>query len=69
MAFRYASRKLMVVAYQSFYVAMEISLLFHGLSEAVLLVSVVSLHHSLQIRKKAVEGELLRLTNVSLDYQ
>ena len=68
MAFRYASRKLMAVAYQSFYVAMEIFLLFHGLSEAVLSV-LVDLHHFLQIRKKAVEVELLRLTNVSLDYQ
>ena len=67
MAFRYALRKQMVVAYQSFYVAMEKSLLFHGLSEAVLLV-LVDLHHSLQIRKKAIEGELLRLANGSLDY-
>ena len=68
MAFRYALRKQMVVAYQSFYVAMEKSLLFRGLSGAVLLV-LVDLHHSLQIRKKAIEGELLRLANGSLDYQ
>ena len=68
MAFRYASRKLMVVAYQSFYVATEKSLLFHGLSEALLLVLVV-LHRSPQIRRKAAEEELLRPVIVSLDCQ
>ena len=58
----------MVKAYQSFYVVMEISLLFHGLSEAIPLVS-VDLHRSLQIRRKAIAGELFKLANVSLDYQ
>ena len=68
MAFRHVSRKQRVEAYRSFYVAMEKSLLFHGLSEALLLVLVV-LHRSPQIRRKAVEEELLRLEIVSLDCQ
>ena len=68
MAFRHVSRKQRVEAYQSFYVAMEKSLLFHGLSEALLLVLVV-LHRSPQIRRKAAEEEPLRLVIVSLDCQ
>ena len=68
MAFRYASRRQMVMAYQSFYVAMEKSLFIHGLSGALLSV-LVGHHRSLQIRKKAAEEELLRLADVSLDYQ
>ena len=58
----------MVGACQSFYVAMEKSLLFHGLSRATLFL-LVDHHHSLEIRKKAIGEELFRLTNDFLDYQ
>ena len=68
MAFRYALRKQMVEAYQSFYVAMVKFLLFRELSKALLLAS-VDLHHSLEIMKKAAKGELFKLANDSLDCQ